>query len=76
MTSGATKARITNTTLRKVKSGGGPISVHDKMRALGMSAPSAASLAWIFRDAGVARLEPKKKPRATYRRFVYPAPNA
>ncbi len=38
--------------------------------------PSTASLARIFRDAGVARAEPKKKPRASYRRFVYPAPNA
>lgn len=54
----------------------GPISVHDKMHALGMPAPSSASLARIFRDAGVARAEPKKKPRAAYRRFVYPAPNA
>ncbi len=54
----------------------GPISVHDKMRSLGMNAPSSASLARIFRDAGIARLEPKKKPRAAYRRFVYPAPNA
>ncbi|MFP3394638.1 DDE-type integrase/transposase/recombinase, partial [Brevibacillus sp. SIMBA_076] len=26
--------------------------------------------------AGVARLEPRKRPRASYRRFVYPAPNA
>jgi putative transposase len=55
----------------------GPISVHDKMRTLGMTpVPSTASLARIFRDAGVARVEPKKKPRASYRRFVYPAPNA
>jgi putative transposase len=55
----------------------GPISVHEKMRALGMTpVPSTASLARIFRDAGVARVEPKKKPRASYRRFVYPAPNA
>jgi len=55
----------------------GPVSVHDKMRALGMTpVPSVASLARIFRRAGVARLEPKKKPRAAYRRFVYPAPNA
>lgn len=54
----------------------GPISVHDKMTAMGMQAPSVASLARIFREAGVARLEPKKKPRASYRRFVYPAPNA
>jgi transposase InsO family protein len=55
----------------------GPISVHDKMRALGMSpVPSIASLARIFRQAGVARLEPRKRPRASWRRFVYPAPNA
>jgi transposase InsO family protein len=55
----------------------GPISVHEKMRALGMvPVPSTASLARIFRDAGVARVEPRKKPRASFRRFVYPAPNA
>ncbi|RZS61974.1 integrase core domain-containing protein [Xylanimonas ulmi] len=55
----------------------GPISVHDKMVAMGLDpAPSTASLARIFRQAGVARLEPRKKPRAAYRRFVYPAPNA
>lgn len=55
----------------------GPISVHDKMHALGMSpVPSVASLARIFRSAGVARLEPRKRPRAAWRRFVYPAPNA
>jgi putative transposase len=55
----------------------GPISVHDKMRAMGLEVvPSVASLARIFREAGVARLEPRKKPRAAWRRFVYPAPNA
>jgi putative transposase len=55
----------------------GPISVHDKMLALGMSpVPSVASLARIFREKGVARAEPKKRPRASWRRFVYPAPNA
>lgn len=55
----------------------GPISVFDKMGALGLSpVPSPASLARIFREAGVARLEPKKKPRSAWRRFVYPAPNA
>lgn len=40
----------------------GPISVHDKMVALGMDAPSEASLARIFRERGVARAEPKKSP--------------
>jgi putative transposase len=55
----------------------GPISVHEKMKLLGMTpVPSVSSLARIFRDAGVARAEPRKKPRAAYRRFVYPAPNA
>lgn len=55
----------------------GPISVHEKMRALGMGpVPSTASLSRIFRDAGVAKIEPRKKPRASFRRFVYPAPNA
>jgi putative transposase len=55
----------------------GPVSVHDKMLALGMDpVPSIASLARIFREKGVARLEPKKKPRSAWRRFVYPAPNA
>lgn len=55
----------------------GPISVHDKMKAMGLEVvPSTASLARIFRQAGVARLEPKKKPRSAWRRFVYPAPNA
>lgn len=55
----------------------GPISVHDKMHVMGLDpVPSIASLARIFREAGVARLEPKKKPRSAWRRFVYPAPNA
>jgi len=55
----------------------GPISVHDKMRAMGLAqVPSTAALARVFREAGVARREPKKKPRSAWRRFVYPAPNA
>lgn len=55
----------------------GPISVHEKMRAMGLDeVPSTAALARIFREAGVARMEPKKKPRSAWRRFVYPAPNA
>lgn len=55
----------------------GPVSVYEKMRAMGLEqVPSTASLARIFRDAGVARREPKKKPRSAWRRFVYPAPNA
>ena len=55
----------------------GPISVHGKIRSMGMvPVPSTVALSRIFRDAGVARVEPRKKPRASFRRFVYPAPNA
>ena len=54
----------------------GPVSVHDKMVSMGLAAPSVASLARIFRERGVARVEPRKRPRAAWRRFVYPAPNA
>ena len=55
----------------------GPISVHDKMHAMGLDlVPSTATLARVFRQAGVARAEPRKKPRSAWRRFVYPAPNA
>jgi transposase InsO family protein len=54
----------------------GPISVFEKMKTMGIDPPSVASLARIFRAAGVAKVEPRKKPRAAWRRFVYPAPNA
>lgn len=54
----------------------GPISVHDKMNALGFQTPAIASLARIFREKNVARDAPSKRPRSAYRRFVYPAPNA
>lgn len=54
----------------------GPVSVHDKMTTMGLEPPSPASLARIFRAEGVARCEPRKRPRAAWRRFVYPAPNA
>jgi transposase InsO family protein len=54
----------------------GPISVFEKMRSMGSTPPSTATLARLFREKGVARFEPLKKPRAAYRRFVYPAPNA
>lgn len=54
----------------------GPISVFDKMTVMGLTPPSIASLGRIFREAGVARVEPNKKPRSAFRRFTYPAPNA
>lgn len=55
----------------------GPISVHEKMKSMGLDhVPSTAALARVFREAGVARVEPRKRPRSAWRRFVYPAPNA
>ena len=54
----------------------GPISVHDKMKAMACRWCLDGILARIFRQAGVARLEPRKRPRAAWRWFVYPAPNA
>lgn len=45
----------------------GPISVHSKMLAMGLTAPGVASLARIFPERNVARAEPKKKPQAAYR---------
>ncbi len=50
--------------------------MHDKMRAMGLTAPSPASLARIFRAEGVARAEPRKRPRSAWRRFAYLTPNA
>lgn len=54
----------------------GPISVHDKMKAMGLDTPSIASLARYFHAQGVVEANAKKRPRASYRRFVYPLPNA
>lgn len=53
----------------------GPISVGDRMRELGMPAPSRATLARIFRKAGAVVPSPRKKPRSAWRRFTWPAPN-
>ena len=44
----------------------GPISARDKMRSMGMvPVPSTAALLRIFRDTGVARVEPRKKRALT-----------
>jgi len=54
---------------------GGPISVAAKMVAMGFTPPSRATLARIFTRNGVVTPQPQKRPRASYRRFVYPDPN-
>lgn len=45
------------------------------MRRQGLNPPSRATLARAFAAAGVSKPEPRKRPRAANRRFVYPAPN-
>lgn len=53
----------------------GPLSVLARMRRQGLNPPSRATLARAFAAAGVSKPEPRKRPRAANRRFVYPAPN-
>ena len=54
----------------------GPLSVLSRLRRNGFTdLPSRATVARVFTAAGVVKAEPRKKPRSSYRRFVYPAPN-
>lgn len=53
----------------------GPLSVRARMLRQGLNPPSRATLARAFATAGVSKTEPRKRPRAANRRFVYPAPN-
>lgn len=53
----------------------GPLSVMAEMNRLGITPPSRATLARIFTRAGRVVAEPKKRPRSSWTRFVYPAPN-
>ena len=53
----------------------GPLSVVARMKRQGLTPPSRATLARALAAAGVSKSEPRKRPRAANRRFVYPAPN-
>ncbi len=53
----------------------GPLSVAARMSPQGLEPPSRATLARAFAAAGVSKPEPRKRPRAANRRFVYQAPN-
>lgn len=54
----------------------GPLSVLARLRRMGFTdVPSRATLSRLFTQAGMVTAEPRKKPRSSYRRFVYPAPN-
>lgn len=54
----------------------GPISVHDALARMGVSpAPSRATLARLFLERGLVTPQPHKRPRSSWRRFSYGAPN-
>ncbi len=53
----------------------GPISVAARMTKMGVTPPSRATLARIFTRGGVVVAQPRKRPRSSFKRFVYPAPN-
>jgi putative transposase len=53
----------------------GPVSVQARLRAMGVEPPSRATLARIFTRAGLVTAQPRKRPRSSYHRFVYPFPN-
>lgn len=78
---GQTPQKVVNDALAAraalVKAGldAGPISVMDRMQALGQHPPSRATLARIFTRAGVVDPQPRKRPRSSWRRFVHPYPN-
>lgn len=53
----------------------GPISVKFELEKLGIAAPSRATLARIFTRNGAVIAQPQKRPKSTYIRFEYAAPN-
>lgn len=54
----------------------GPINVRIRMAEWGLTPPSRATIARIFRRSGVVAAQPRKRPRSSYKRFEYPQPNS
>lgn len=54
----------------------GPRSVGSELIRLGVTPPSPATLARIFRRRGLVTPSPQKRPRASWKRFEFLAPNA
>jgi putative transposase len=54
----------------------GPLTVQYEMRRLGVTPPSPATLARIFSRRGLVTPSPQKRPRSSWRRFTFVAPNA
>ena len=53
----------------------GPASVHDRLLAQGVPAPSEATIWRILVRRGQVVAQPRKRPKATYRRFQRARPN-
>jgi len=53
----------------------GPISVKYELEKLGIESPSRSTLARIFTRNAVVTPQPKKRPKSSYLRFEYAAPN-
>ena len=53
----------------------GPLSVRARMLKLGVPAPSRATLARVFTRRGMVVPQPSKRPRSSWRRFTFAAPN-
>lgn len=54
----------------------GPLSVLNRLERAGVEGlPSRATIARLFTAAGVVIPQPRKRPRASWRRFVNPHPN-
>lgn len=68
-------ALLTRAALKDAGFDYGPLSVAAKLRRQGFEPPSRATLSRIFTREGVVTPEPRKRPRSSYKRFVYPNPN-
>lgn len=49
----------------------GPLSVRQRMLDQGLAAPSRATLARVFTQAGMITPQPQKRPRSSWRRFTF-----
>lgn len=49
----------------------GPVTVREELRRAGVAAPAASTLARLFTRRGMVTPQPRKRPRASYRRFEF-----
>lgn len=54
----------------------GARSIHSRLKRAGVEVPSARTVHRVLVRAGLIAAQPAKRPRASFKRFEYPAPNA